>query len=205
LQADLSLKKSTPNVLEIQGDLFDCESNVSLVHCVSADFKMSQGIALIMRRKFGKLAQLRRLKKTVTEVASIEADQRTIFYLITKGHYWEKPTYPDVFQSLRNLKKICTERQITQLACPRLGCGLDGLEWETVCSMLHYIFQISAINIKVIVREELSEDDKSRILKEFHNNPLGGYQGMARTYQRISRQYYWKGMRRQIKEYIRTC
>jgi len=57
----------------------------------------------------------------------------------------------------------------------------------------------------VIVREELSEDDKSRVLKEFHDNSLGGHQGMVRTYQIISQQYYWKGMRRQIKEYIRKC
>ncbi|VVC31040.1 Ribonuclease H-like domain,Integrase, catalytic core,Macro domain, partial [Cinara cedri] len=200
-----SSKKSYTNLMEVQGDLFDNASTASLVHCVSSDFKMNKGIALTIRRKFGNVAQLRKLNKKVTEVASLTVENRTIFYFLTKEHHWQKPSYQHLFQSLLNLKKLCKERHITQLVCPRLGCGLDGLKWETVRSMICYIFQNSAIKIKVVDREPLTEDEQQRVIREFHENPLGGHQGIARTYQRISQQYHWKGMRQMIKNYILSC
>jgi len=51
-------------------------SNISLAHCVSADFGMKHGLALQMRRKIGNVAQMRRLQKRVTEVASLETANR---------------------------------------------------------------------------------------------------------------------------------
>jgi len=47
-----------------------------------ADFEMTHGVAVKMRRKFGNLAQLRRLQKKVTELASLDIADRKIFYLI---------------------------------------------------------------------------------------------------------------------------
>jgi len=78
-----------------------------LVICVSAEFKMNKEIELTMRRKFGNTAQLRKLDNTLTEVASLETENISIFYLITKKYYWQKPTYQNIFQSLINFKKIC--------------------------------------------------------------------------------------------------
>lgn len=105
---------------------------------MSADFKRSRGVALVIRRKYRNFEKLRELKKQVTEVASLEIKHKSIYYLITKEHYKQKPEYQNLYQSLLNLKKICMERQITQLACPRLGCGRNEIEWETVRSiMLH--------------------------------------------------------------------
>jgi len=108
LSADPGLKKPPVNVLEVQGNFFDTDSNSTLAHCVSADFKMSKGLALIFRRKFGQITQLRKQKKAITEIASVETDGRTIFYLVTKEHYWQKPTYQNLFQTFQNLKKLCT-------------------------------------------------------------------------------------------------
>lgn len=53
--------------------------------------------------------------------------------------------------------------------------------------------------------QEISEEDKSRILREFHDSPLGGHQGITRTYDRIRKYRMWPGMKRDIQEYIRKC
>jgi len=86
LTADLSKKKSTPNFLEIPGNIFDEKFNVYLVVCVVADFKMTQGIALAVRRKIGNITQLRNLNKSVTEFASLDTENISVFYLITREH-----------------------------------------------------------------------------------------------------------------------
>lgn len=74
--------------------------------------------------------------KSVTDVAVVKLEQRIIFYLITKEHHWQKSTYQTVYASLKKLKELCTELQISSLACPRIGCGLDGLQWETIRKIL---------------------------------------------------------------------
>lgn len=195
----------TANVAEITGNIFDVQPPISLAHCVSCDFKMSQGLALEVRRKFGQITQLRQQHKKLTEVAHIHQDGRMIFYILTKEHYWQKPSYESVYQSLQNLKQACIEYGVTKLACPRLGCGLDGLKWEIVRNMLRNIFRDSPVYIQVYTKDELTEENKEQIIKEFHENPLGGHQGLTRTFNRINSQYHWKGMRQKIKEYIRRC
>jgi len=75
----------------------------------------------------------------------------------------------------------------------------DGILWETIRSMLYYIFRNSEIETKIITQEQL------RIIREFHETPLGGHQDINRTFQRILQQHHWKGMRQMIKTYILSC
>ncbi|XP_049878826.1 uncharacterized protein LOC126375782 [Pectinophora gossypiella] len=43
------------------------------------------------------------------------------------------------------------------------------------------------------------------VLKEFHDAPLAGHQGVDRTLERIRQRYYFTGMRRYVSEYLKTC
>lgn len=196
---------STPNVVESKGDIFETDPSMPLVHCVSSDLKLTKGIALEFRRRFGGLNQLSRLPRSVPDVLSLRLKEREIFYLVTKQYFWQKPEPEHLFQSLQKLRTLCEERAINTLTCPRLGTGLDGLQWDMVRSMLQYIFRSSQVTIQVLVPETLSEEEQIQIIREFHENPMGGHQGNTRTYQRISQHHSWKGMRKQIKKYIREC
>nr|KYP63732.1 Transposon Ty3-G Gag-Pol polyprotein [Cajanus cajan] len=44
-----------------------------------------------------------------------------------------------------------------------------------------------------------------QVLHEFHNSPIGGHAGTARTLARISAQFFWKGMSRDIKNHVQQC
>ena len=44
-----------------------------------------------------------------------------------------------------------------------------------------------------------------KILKQCHNAITAGHLGVKKTYERISQQYYWRGMLNDVKEWIRTC
>lgn len=110
-----------------------------------------------------------------------------------------------MYQSLQNLKRVCIEHGITKIACPRLSCGLDGLKWEIVRNMMRYTFRDSPIYIQVYSQDELTKENKEQIIRELHENHLGGHQGITRTFNYLNSQYYWTGMRKQIKEYIRKC
>lgn len=205
LQAKLEHIGPTSNVVEKSGDLFDTLPDMTLAHCVSEDLAMKKGIALEFRRKFGNVKELKSQNRKVTEIAMIQVEQRRLLYIITKNSFWQKPNYETLFDSLQNLKIFCIENSIDKLACPRLGCGLDGLKWDIVRNMLRFIFHSSPVHIIVYTRDELREEDKLLIIKEHHENPLGGHQGISRTYNKVSEQHHWQGMRSQIREYIKRC
>ena len=195
----------TSNVNEIVGDIFSTSSDTSLAHCVSADLKMSRGIALQFRRRFGQIQQMRQQEKSIDDVIFLRVQGRMIFHLITKLQDWQKPTYQSIFNCLQKLKVLCTENQITKVACPRIGCGLDGLKWEEIRKMFRYVFKNSTIYVSVYSKEQLTEEEKLRLITEFHDTPLGGHQGVTRTFNRLYAQHYWKGMRKQIRDFIKKC
>jgi transposase InsO family protein len=205
LKADETKLGPTKNISERTGDLFSLDAGISLAHCVSADFKSRKGIAFEFRNRFGKVNELRRQKCQITESATINVNNHQVFYIIIKEFFWQKASYEILFQSLQNLKAICIKYKVTQLACPRLGCDLDGLKWEVVRNILRYIFRDSPVYIQIYTRDELTADNKLQIIREFHENPLGGHQGITRTYNKIAQQYQWQGMRAQIRKYIKKC
>ncbi|KAG6438864.1 hypothetical protein O3G_MSEX000284, partial [Manduca sexta] len=45
----------------------------------------------------------------------------------------------------------------------------------------------------------------ANVLSVYHDDPLAGHYGADKTYQRISRRYYWKGMRKYIEAYVKNC
>lgn len=50
-----------------------------------------------------------------------------------------------------------------------------------------------------------SPEDINTVLKDFHNSTLGGHTGVYKTYKRIRKQFKWKHMMRDIREYVKKC
>ncbi|TQD70994.1 hypothetical protein C1H46_043477 [Malus baccata] len=46
---------------------------------------------------------------------------------------------------------------------------------------------------------------RTRIFEEHHCTPSAGHEGFLKTYKRISRSFYWEGMKNNIKELIAGC
>ena len=47
------------NFSEVKGDLFSCPSTSSLAHCVSEDMAMGKGVAVLFKKEFGGVGELR--------------------------------------------------------------------------------------------------------------------------------------------------
>lgn len=54
-------------------------------------------------------------------------------------------------------------------------------------------------------QQEITAEEKAQILREFHDAPVGGHQGIVRTYDRIRKYRTWTGMKKDIEDYIRKC
>jgi hypothetical protein len=64
------------------------------------------------------------------------------------------------------------------------------------------------VNTATKVSSEPTEEEKGKILREFHQSPTGGHLGMNRTFERIKSYTSWPGMKRETENYVRhseTC
>lgn len=135
--------------LEIEGDLFRAPKEYALAHCVGEDLRMGAGIAYVFRTKFGCLAKLEAQNAKTGDIAVLCAENRLIYYLVTKKYSNQIPKYADLLRSLIKMRKHMINHNIKKLAIPRIGCGLDRLKWDAVRDLLERVF--AADNVEILV------------------------------------------------------
>jgi predicted aspartyl protease len=54
---------------------------------------------------------------------------------------------------------------------------------------------------RVVVPKSLRSD----ILLSYHDEPMSGHLGVAKTFHKIRQRFYWKGMSKDINHYVRSC
>lgn len=131
---------------EVRKDLFTLDESYYLAHCIASDLIMGAGIAVLFQKKFS-LREKIRLTGPQYPGSCVLVDN--IFNLITKGKSYSKPTYTTLGTSLKKMKIICDEMGIKKLAMPKIGCGLDKLQWLVVKDMILNLFKESDIEIIV--------------------------------------------------------
>ena len=156
------------------GDLFDASSDWALCRCVSKDLKMSSGIAVGFKEKFGGLEELRRQRVDVGGVGVLHKDERYVYYLVTKEKYSDKPSLGSLKASLVAMRERIIADGVRRLAMPRLGCGLDRLAWDEVKDLVFTTFAEVPLEIQVRV---LSREGPPRDLQ-----PLRPLSDLARLH-----------------------
>ncbi|XP_076269006.1 uncharacterized protein LOC143201674 [Rhynchophorus ferrugineus] len=164
-------------IREIKGNLFEQSTDYSLAHCVAADLRMNKGIACIFKHKYKNQKELLEKKAKEGEILiwPDQKESRNIYYLITKRKSEDKPTYELLWKTLVLMSEHIKENHIRKLAIPRLGCGLDHLDWKKVKSMIEYIFKNISIDILVCNLEEpmisIKEKPKIKIISDIQIRP----------------------------------
>ncbi|XP_065127444.2 uncharacterized protein [Paramisgurnus dabryanus] len=136
-------------ILYKTGDLFSSPITEPLAHCVSADCAYGAGIAVQFKAKYGIQKVLSQNKHTGECAVTHEDDGRLIFHLITKQNCTDLPTYENFTHSLRCMRDWCEKKGITSVSTPRLGCGLDKLDFHKVVEILTEVFRDLNITITV--------------------------------------------------------
>jgi len=144
-----SKTKSLFKLEEIKGDLFKSDYRY-FVHCISKDLKLGAGIALSFRKNYPSLIKdLEKASPKIGDCFLHRDNLDLVFNLITKSVYRKKPSLEDFKKSLFSLRDLLVEHDIRELSMPRIGCGLDRLDWEVVKKMIFSIFGDLHLSIKV--------------------------------------------------------
>lgn len=79
----------------------------------------------------------------------VESGNVIIGNLITKKFYYSKPTYSSLTESLVELRKYVLQNNLKRILMPKIGCGLDRLEWSLVKQIIEKVFEETDIEIKI--------------------------------------------------------
>ena len=142
---------------EVQ-NLFTVPEEYCLCQCISADFKMGKGIALGFNQHYNMKNRLTMkypcYLQTWDEMGGLGdcLYDNCVFNLITKRNYWEKPTYQTITTALQKMHHMIVYAGITKLAMPKIGCGLDRLNWDKVREIVQDIFKDTDVEILVCMQ-----------------------------------------------------
>ncbi|MBD5113351.1 MAG: macro domain-containing protein [Ruminococcaceae bacterium] len=128
---------------EIQGDLFT-RTDCALCHCISSDFALGAGIA----KKFAQMGVKKQLRESFTSewqgsgyCLVTETNGVVVGNLVTKQRYFHKPTLETLRQALEDFREHALQYGLRKIAMPKIGCGLDKLQWEDVREIIQDVLK----------------------------------------------------------------
>ena len=84
----------------------------------------------------------------------IEQERRYVYHMVTKPRHFEKPTYESVKTLLQQMMIHAEWSGVKRISLPRIGCGLDQLNWSEVKSLINDVFKRSYVAITVYVTHQ---------------------------------------------------
>lgn len=128
--------------------VFNAPDNYYLAHCISSDCLMGAGIAMKFQLKFNLRNELMTYPPHVRKSPTC-IKVGNVFNLITKQHARGKPTYLSLTEALMKLKQNMVDENIKYIAMPKIGSGLDKLDWDKVRLIIFDVFSETDITIKI--------------------------------------------------------
>lgn len=118
------------------GNLLESKQE-ALVNTVNLEGYMGKGIAYQFKKRFpeNNKAYIEACKNNnigIGKVFSFKEDGKIIINFPTKDRWREKTKISYIEEGLESLKRLITDRGISSVAIPPLGCGNGGLEWSEV-------------------------------------------------------------------------
>lgn len=178
-----------PNALLFSKDLSEENpdfENLSLVHDIQSlcDFNLYDILPLINKKL------------------------ETTLLMISHLNHYDKPTYKDVFYSLKNLRTLLKKKTIKELYLKNPVRYNPTFKSDMIAEMIHFIFKETKITITLVNKSKItpqSQKEINEILKENHSTSVSGHSGFKRTYRRIKENYTWKNMKRDIRNFVKSC
>lgn len=136
---------------EIKGNLFAAKTGWVFAHCVSQDATMGAGIALQFRNRYPRMPQY--VRKNTTQYPNVVRyveNGQVIYNLVTKAHYYNKPSRRDFAKTVELLFDELEQHDETKIVLPLIGAGLDQLPWAVTRNQLSMLSNKYRINVVVV-------------------------------------------------------
>ncbi|XP_068078918.1 uncharacterized protein [Danio rerio] len=138
-------------ILQRTGDLLQTPEHIPIAHCISADYALGAGVAKQIRDKYG-VEELNTSVAQPGDCIKTTHGPRQIYHLVTKWWCRDLPTYEHLETSLIKLCYQCKKDKNKILAIPKLGCGLDKLDYTKVKEIIEKVFKEGHIQVILLTK-----------------------------------------------------
>ena len=85
--------------------------------------------------------------------------------------------------------------------------NLNNLPWALIEISLINHFSQKTFQITICSGEVQCPpvEDREAIIREHHESAYGGHKGCSKTFSRIRERFYWKNLKEQVEQFIKTC
>ena len=139
---------------------------------MSADFKLSAGIARKIRRNYPCTYPAGWNHSTNPLWPQwLPESKRYIYHLVTKQNFYQKSTYGTLRASLERMRSHAEHHRVRKITLPCIESALDKLEWEQVRQLIQEVFRTSRVQITVFLKASVdpTENDCNSV---FNDNAL---------------------------------
>lgn len=136
-------------ITTINNDLFTMPQGFYLAHCVNAHFELGAGIAKAFNSVYNMRAKLLKRYDSYMYHGGDALLVDNVFNLVTKNTRWDHPTYDSLREALEVMKEYMEFLDVTKLAMPKIGCGLDRLAWDEVYEIIREVFEDMDVDIVI--------------------------------------------------------
>lgn len=158
-------------------DLFTVPQGYMLAHCISTDFNLGGGIARQFCEHYNMKERLMNGYGVDFSEVGVSLQIDNVHNLVTKRYVKDRPTYSDLRKALEDMKVEMELDGQEKVAMPRIGCGLDGLDWGIVKAIIKDVFEDTDIEILICVREEDKLSfDKVTDYEDYENDKIDEYE-----------------------------
>ena len=142
----------------LTGDIFQSNAQ-GIVNPVNTVGVMGKGLALAFKKKFPsnylEYKQAYERDELKTGKMLVHFTRQLITQIIinfpTKNHWRDPSKLVYIETGLDDLITVINDHKIKSIAIPALGCGLGGLQWEQVKSMIEDKLRHLSINTEILI------------------------------------------------------
>ena len=120
----------------------------SIGHCIFADARMTKGFADFLSHRIpGLRSACLKAKLLMGQVLAFcdSTGQRYIYNPVTKEMFCDKPNLSMLSKALESMKIHASTNGVSTNAIPKVGWGLDHMDWQEVVKLLRDIFTYAAV------------------------------------------------------------
>ncbi|KII66243.1 O-acetyl-ADP-ribose deacetylase 1 [Thelohanellus kitauei] len=137
-------------LIEIPGNINDLIYSIKygpIAVLFSTDLTMVSGIEKKISENISIIPSLTRSELELGKVVNVPYKKQHVYCMFTRKHWWERSSYSALLTCLKRLLIRVLRNKQKYVFIPRLGCGVDGLDWEDVKSMIKFVFGRTKVQI----------------------------------------------------------
>lgn len=129
-------------------------------------------------------------------------------YIVNQQKLEDTVDFVTLTTSLITLKALIANNKIEKVTFFKADFSNTTTEYNKFKDLLTKVFiqdTVRFLLLTTMIRLLTQRDEIEQALKDFHDSPLSGHQGVKRMIGRITDQFKWPGLTKDVKEYVKKC